>query len=71
MLQIILVLDHYRVPTKKELDQEAQTWNTLTADGSMSSQFPKIPGPGWLNSNGYGMFYPGGAPRNYGIQLQE
>ncbi len=28
----------------------------------MSSRL-KIPGPGWLNSNGYGMFYPGGAPR--------
>ena len=53
---------HYRVPTKKELDVEAQTWNSLTADGSMSSLL-KIPGPGWLNSNGYGMFYPGGAPR--------
>ena len=53
---------HYRVPTKKELDVEAQTWNSLTADGSMSSRL-KIPGPGWLNSNGYGMFYPGGAPR--------
>ncbi len=53
---------HYRVPTKKELDIEAQTWNALTADGSMSSLL-KIPGPGWLNSNGYGMFYPGGAPR--------
>ena len=53
---------HYRVPTKKELDVEAQTWNALTADGSMSSRL-KIPGPGWLNSNGYGMFYPGGAPR--------
>ena len=27
------------------------------------SSLLKIPGPGWLNSNGYGMFYPGGAPR--------
>ena len=53
---------HYRVPTKKELDVEAQTWNSLTADGSMSSLL-KIPGPGWLGSNGYSVYYPGGTPR--------
>ncbi len=53
---------HYRVPTKGDLDREAQTWNALSAAGSMNSLL-KIPGPGWLNSNGYGMFYPGGEPR--------
>ena len=44
------------------MDREAQTWNALSAAGSMNSLL-KIPGPGWLNSNGYGMFYPGGEPR--------
>ncbi len=28
----------------------------------MSSRL-KIPGPGWLGSNGYSVYYPGGAPR--------
>ncbi len=53
---------HYRVPTKEDLDTEAQTWNSLSADGSMSSRL-KIPGPGWLGTNGYTMYYPGGEPR--------
>ncbi len=53
---------HYRVPTKEDLDTEAQTWDSLSSDGSMSSLL-KIPGPGWLGTNGYTMYYPGGEPR--------
>ena len=50
------------MPTKEDLDTEAQTWSSLTADGSMSSLL-KIPGPGWIGPNGYTMYYPGGEPR--------
>ena len=36
--------------------------DSLSSDGSMSSLL-KIPGPGWLGTNGYTMYYPGGEPR--------
>ncbi len=52
----------YRVPTKEELNAEAQTWDSLDVTGSLSSLL-KIPGPGWLGQNGNLIYYPGGVPR--------
>ncbi len=46
---------HYRVPTKEDLDTEAQTWSSLSSDGSMSSLL-KIPAQGRLSMNGRSIY---------------